>query len=432
MGVLSYLFCPTADLSAAGSSPEQETVCPSPFIQPWRYIPADLGGELTGTSLEHIDRYMSLNHFAPVERSEFLVKLSPDLAAGWHIQSRLDLYIFKSGIAVFSLCDDSFLIRKAQFAKDYGRSRREAHSRICSFEDPAVSLAMQKTLRALRQICALIPSSHRQSSKEDWESNGLSYVMTVSHFCTGLDPAEYMEMMKTDDTFVKSLKILLMPSLANEEDSFVCPLTDDMRDPYQSDLSDVELPHDYELREDIDVYISWAAVITSSREIRKDYVRFMDALEIDLQAMWMYTYCLLQDLGCPDTETASSLSLRKLRNQYLTRYNQFMTTADSSMPVYVSRIRNALIESSGLTEYKDQLIERLEYLIEDRTTEENQRQRKYGWLSEILLFIIAYLDILTTLFSLFEEQLTDGWRFFWITAAGIIFVSGIIFIIKKE
>lgn len=109
-----------------------------------------------------------------------------------------------------------------------------------------------------------------------------------------------------------------------------------------------------------------------------------------------------------------------------------MTTADSSMPVYVSRIRNALIESSGLTEYKDQLIERLEYLIEDRTTAENQRQRKYGWLSEILLFIIAYLDILTTLFSLFEEQLTDGWRFFWITAAGIIFVSGIIFIIKKE
>lgn len=68
----------------------------------------------------------------------------------------------------------------------------------------------------------------------------------------------------------------------------------------------------YELREDIDVYISWAAVITSSREIRKDYVRFMDALEIDLQAMWMYTYCLLQDLGCPDTETASSLSLRKI------------------------------------------------------------------------------------------------------------------------
>lgn len=108
-----------------------------------------------------------------------------------------------------------------------------------------------------------------------------------------------MEMMKTDDTFVKSLKILLMPSLANEEDSFVCPLTDDMHDPYQSDLSDVELPHDYELREDIDVYISWAAVITSSREIRKDYVRFMDALEIDLQAMWMYTYCFYRISAVP-------------------------------------------------------------------------------------------------------------------------------------
>lgn len=62
-------------------------------------------------------------------------------------------------------------------------------------------------------------------------------------------------------------------------------------------------------------------------------------------------------------------------------------------------LRNELIATSGIDEQKKEYIEYLEYCIDETESYEAEQQRKYSLLNEILLFIIAFIQIAPMLYE---------------------------------
>ena len=71
-------------------------------------------------------------------------------------------------------------------------------------------------------------------------------------------------------------------------------------------------------------------------------------------AKFMYTYCQYINLkSWSKKEKLSSGQLKKEKYNFQRKYNEFISDNDSSIPVYISDIRNELIIISGINHEKE-------------------------------------------------------------------------------
>ena len=158
----------------------------------------------------------------------------------------------------------------------------------------------------------------------------------------------------------------------------------------------------------------------------------MNSLEVDLQAMWFYTYCLYgNSKSIFDKKGILASDLNRIENEFEILYNEFLSNDDSSCPQYVSDIRSELIETSGIKTEHDKFVKYIGYCTGEIEALEREHQRKYSWLNEILLFIIAFADIVTTLTVNFVVNFTLFWQVAYAVFSVFVFVFGILFIVKK-
>ena len=255
--------------------------------------------------------------------------------------------------------------------------------------------------------------------------------MTVSYINTGNDKNNYSDL---SDIGKHSLQIMLTPSLAHEEDSEIIKLLDidKVNDPYDIDLDTLTEPQNMWASTNADIYISWASVIVIQNEIQPGYIGLINSLEVSLQAMWFYTYCLYKDLiDSHENKKILASALKRTENNYEQLFNEFLSNNDTSCPQYISDIKNKLVKTSGFIEEHDKYITQIHYRIEEIEAFEKEHQRKFAWLNESLLFIIAYVDIITTLTTTFFGDFSNAGQIVFTIAAAFIFILGLTFIVKK-
>lgn len=406
------------------------------FIRPYRIIPFDIGGDISKEESKRIiKKYNELNpnsqiQIQPIDK--FHQSLSAKLIGGYIITDKILFFVYSFGVGVFSVQDNDFTFEgmKSKYAMDYCKSRRLAHKNILN-NQATYSEILSNIMEFVRTQYKAEHEKIRISASPEWENKGLSYVMTVAYVNTGVDDSSYTNM---SDVEKHSLQIMLTPSLAHEEDSEIIKLLDDEKkcDPYMIDLDTLKEPDNFWKSTNADIYISWAAVVVMQNEVQIGYIGLINSLEVDLQAMWFYTYCLYCNSKISFGARGMLASkLKHIENEFERQYNEFLNYSDSSCPQYVSDIRDELIRTSGIQEEHDKFVEHINFCIDETETLEREHQRKYAWLNESLLFIIAYADIVTTLATNFLSEMYFVGQITFVISAVVIFILGILFIIKK-
>jgi len=366
-------------------------------IRPYRIIPFDIGCRISDEDRQTIYRYFFVSGYPLESLPALLNNLSSDILFRIRLTEKIRLYIYAFGVGVFVVQDNVFPVREDKYAVAYCASRKKAHAQLLSHEHEC-SPQLQKIMEDLRYIAGK-SQKLRNSASKNWEKAGLSYVMTVSFL---QNPSQQVfEFSDLSEIERRNLMIMLEPSIAHQEDSLVVSLNaQSKQDPYDYDMDDMQVPRDWIRSKDCSIYISWAAVVVCMNQLNEKHIDFMECLEVDLQAMWLYIYCLYYNLRQTARNQQQKISGLKSELFHIRRkYNAFKSKNDSSLPAYVSNIRNELILTSGIDEEYQKYSEYLNFYVEEAENLDKERQRKYNKLSEILLFIIAYVQVAPMLYA---------------------------------
>lgn len=375
-------------------------------IIPYRNIPFDIGCSINSNlKNEFINHLLSKEHAVQLEIDSLLKTLSDDIICVFQLRSKIRLYLYKYGIGVFAVEDGVNQFDSHNYAVEYCQKRKKAHEEFLTIEN-RISKYIYRIAESLRSIAVLNGSSLRISASNTWENNGFSYVMTVS--CVNTSSLNYMY-KNMNDTEKKNLHIMLEPSIAHAEDSLVYSTTanSEMAD-IEVDLATMEEPFDWIRSSDFSIYISWAAVLLYTANPEKMTFSALEFLEVDLQAMWLYTYCLYENLKNYNSSHKILVSkLRKDLYKFKRKYNEFKSVDDTSAPAYITRLRDELIRTSGINAYANKYIEYIEFCITETESINAEKQKKYSWLNEILLFIIAFIQIAPMIYELMTGGCKD-------------------------
>lgn len=398
-------------------------------IIPYRNIPFDIGCRIGDelTTAFH-DYLLQEEHALPLEINSLLKTLSADILCVYQVAPEIRLYLYKYGIGVFTVQDETKHFAPENYAVEYCLTRKEAHSDYLTVANN-IAKRLFRIARALRKIAAK-SEKLRISASDTWENNGFSYVMTVS--CVHTPNSDYTYKTMTDAE-KKNLHIMLEPSIAHAEDSLIYSTDAGGWDsPEELDLSEMEEPRDWIRSSDFSVYISWAAVLLYTASPEKMSFSALELLEVDLQAMWLYTYCLYENLK--NYNSGHKLLVSRLRNdlyRFRRKYTEFRNVDDSSAPAYITRLRDELIRTSGIDAYAEKYTEYVEFCITETESINAEKQKKYSWLNEILLFLIAFIQIAPMIY----ELMTGGYKDIQIMPVitmGIFVLLAIVIIILKE
>lgn len=368
-------------------------------IIPYRNIPFDIGCKV---NLELNNKFVSFllkeEHAKQLEINSLLKTLSGDVLCAFQITSKIRLYIYKFGIGVFSVEDSLNLFEPRNYAVEYCQKRKKAHEEYLTIKNE-ISKHLYQIAEKLRSIALANGKKLRVSASNKWENNGFSYVMTVS--CVNVPGSNYVYNKMTDIEKI-NLHIMLEPSIAHAEDSLVYSTTTDIEcSLFDVDLTTIEKPYDWIRSPDFSIYISWAAVLIYTSNPNKMTFSALEYLEVDLQAMWLYTYCLYENLKKYNFKNKMLVSkLKDNLYKFNRKYNEFKSVDDSSTPAYITKLRDELIRTSGINLYANKYIEYIEFCITETESINAEKQKRYSWLNEILLFIIAFIQIAPMLYEL--------------------------------
>lgn len=337
------------------------------IIQPFRNIPFDIGMEIGEKELNFIKKYLIENRYIIKEIPPLLKNLSTNIVIKAIIAKNVRLYIYSFGVGVFTIKDEYFVIKSPKYAIDYCEERKNAHNAFLTCKH-ILSSTMLEIMKGLRQAVLSKKCFPRKSACEKWENNGLSYVMTVS-IIQQLNRKEY-DFQNFDEIEKKNLLIMLEPSMVHKEDSLIISLdtnnTDMDIDLYNFDIDSMGTPENWIKSKKCAIYISWSAVVAYLNTKNDQYSEFLECMEVDLQAMWLYVYCLYYNLRYrPKKEKRLVSELKRELFLFQRMYNEFKSKNDTSMPEYVKRIRNELVKSSGIDEEQRKYVEYIKHCIDE-------------------------------------------------------------------
>lgn len=398
-------------------------------IRPYRNIPFDLGSNLNDIDITAIRETAKSNGLNELPVPSLLSRFSKYISLRFSVNEDIRLYVYSFGVGVFTMRDDTFDIANEKFAVEYCESRKKYHHMILNGAHK-YSEKIFEIIAWMRDCVKINHKTVRATADENWESHGLSYVMTVSSVqLPNLKSFNYSEL---SDTEKKNLLILLEPGIAHQEDTllFDSDVKSEKIDPYGVKISHQE-PTNWMRSNDAGLYISWAAVVIYSELIDDNATKYLEYMEVDLQAMWMYVYCMYYVMSHKKQKEMKVSTLKRELFTFKKMYNEFTSPDDSNIAEYFKNIRNELIRTSGIAAEKDKYIEYLNFCIEDTVSLNEEKTRKYSIFSEILLFVIAYAQIAPLLYHFLMGEYTNLgiWQ---VIVVALIAVIGTILIIRKE
>lgn len=388
------------------------------FVRPYRVVPFDIGRSVGKDACGAVATKLVEIGWKVHPVGSFMEGLGGGCIGSYEYHKRMRLYLYRFGIGVFVFCDPDLDASSPHFALSVCASRRRAHNDLLSERHP-LSKIVARTVRAVRQGCGGVEltrvgarfARHRACSDApvrvtalpSWNPNhlsdvrsGLLYVLTF-YLC---DVEELRGCWRgvRDGLGFKNLMILLQPSLAHEEDSSFSRLEPSYTEDEIYQLEDFKMmtsPKDWSKLADLHVFMSWATVlvIAERSSTNLEAIELIEAMEANLQAMWMYTYCLSEDIKSVSVEHASLTALLESYNAYKFNMSRFKSLDDASVPEYVSTLQTGLVETSGLVQQENLLSGAVETL-EDLISARDERHRTMsGRVSELLLFFLALTQL---------------------------------------
>ena len=324
--------------------------------------------------------------------------------AAFRVNEHLSGYIYTNGICVMVIKEPPLdLTDEYQyFSVPYGENRKAAHDRLFHWTHPD-SADIARVLQELRSLVynnTRKKKELRKSSRADFEYQGLSYIMTLSLFSTLAEATIGTAGFKKYPRWLKNnLYALLDPSVVYLEDSgkFV-PSGPDEVDSLRL-LNNLEPPEDlkdHERHRHMDVYMSWAAVVLVGQIQLVDREEYI-TLEVQLQSDWFYVYCMeksLDSTAVPKKQQMIELQQKSYELDLLC--NRLYDFDDSSLPARILEVQKGLVETSGLATNIEHAQKRIRFILEKEKLSNELKQRKLAQSTEILLFIVAFVQIAPT------------------------------------
>ena len=404
------------------------------LVRPVRIVPFDLGAELTEEDLAGLDRYLNDHEYHNRVDSRASVLLEDYVRDGFICES-LRYTIFSTGITVITVLEGELQIDDYEhFSLDYNANRKNAHSELFGWKH-RFSSAVGEFIRDLRGIVHANHRTIRVSGSETFENKGMSYVMTIAFYRISDYEGQYVY-SKLPPWFKKNVAATLDPSLLYLEDSAV--FNNDFKGSKKKlsqIIDDIECEGDcldYDTRKNITALMSWSAVMIIGEPSEQDVNDYID-LEVNLQSKWYHVYCLGHDIpkSLEDVRKRrlNGVTIQKSINLLESIADELYSFEDSSAPYRYLKINQGLVQTSGLEEMIRAYQKKLRHIAELMSLEDRERQKKYASTSEVLLLIIASLQILPIVSG--QVPTDHAWVSFLIIGI-LIFVGAIIIHTKNK
>ena len=369
---------------------------------PIRVIPFDLGRQLTDVDADTIRR-TALEEYREKTLTPRQASILKGCLAAFAVNESVEIYVFENGICVAVIQERSIGFREQyqQFSVLYCEDRKTAHSQLFSWTHPESGTldAVVTRLRAVVQADSKHPCELRKSCGADFENRGLSYIMTLSMFDIDKELMGGGDFRDFPGWLKSNLYALLDPTLLYLEDSSKFSSAGAAGFDVAKILNSLENGgelRDFERHRHLNTYMSWAAVVLVGRLQDTDREEYI-ALEVQLQCDWFYIYCLDKNLGMPAKITKREIiDLQRQNYELEILEDRLLDFDDSSMPSRILEIQQGLVETSGLENNIQRLRRKIRYLLDREQLEVGIRQKRLGQSSELLLFLIAIIEIAPT------------------------------------
>lgn len=401
---------------------------------PVRIIPFDLGRSLSADDLSLIEKQL-LPKYRRLEITPRQSSILKGVSLFFKIRDNISAYLYSNGICVIVVEENkiSFQNNFERFSIPYGENRKKAHSAFFKWEHDSSPVIWDviAELRGIVRAHAPKKTTLRKSSSEEFENKGLSYIMTLSMFDVSKEIINSTSFKNYPDWLKSNIYALLDPAVLYLEDSSKFESATEVDFDLSKILSELEINEDltdYERHRHINTFMSWAAVTIFGllQDIdREEYT----ALEVQLQSDWFYVYCLdksLDDFSNPTKKDVVDIQRQHYEIDLLD--NRLFDFDDSSMPTRILDIQKGLVETSGLAGNIQHLQRKMQYILEREHLDSELRQKHLGQSTEILLFIIAFIEIAPTVIEYGNSFYPNAG----VAASFFIILLGIILLIRKS
>lgn len=369
---------------------------------PIRIIPFDLGRRITAEDLALIEGSV-LPRYKRLETTPRQSSILKDVRLIFQISAQASAYLYANGMCVVVVEEEPLRFQEdyQRFSIPYCENRKKAHNDFFKWEHPA-SPAIWDAIDLLRRtVREHTPrkTALRGSASEHFENRGLSYIMTLSLFDVDREMVGATSFQHYPEWLKSNIYALLDPAVLYLEDSSKFDASAETDLDLSAILSELEISQDltdYERHRHINTYMSWAAVTTFGQLHTVDREEYT-ALEVQLQSDWFYVYCL--DKGLDELEHPSKKELSDLQRQHYEidlLENRLYDFDDTSMPTRILDIQRGLVETSGLNDNIQHLQRKIQYVLDRERLDSELRQKHLGQSTEILLFVIAFIEIAPT------------------------------------
>lgn len=401
---------------------------------PVRIIPFDLGRSLSADDLSLIEKQL-LPKYRRLEITPRQSSILKGVSLFFKIRDNISAYLYSNGICVIVVEENkiSFQNNFERFSIPYGENRKKAHSAFFKWEHDSSPVIWDviAELRGIVRAHAPKKTTLRKSASEEFENKGLSYIMTLSMFDVSKEIINSTSFKNYPDWLKSNIYALLDPAVLYLEDSSKFESATEVDFDLSKILSELEINEDltdYERHRHINTFMSWAAVTIFGllQDIdREEYT----ALEVQLQSDWFYVYCLdksLDDFSNPTKKDVVDIQRQHYEIDLLD--NRLFDFDDSSMPTRILDIQKGLVETSGLAGNIQHLQRKMQYILEREHLDSELRQKHLGQSTEILLFIIAFIEIAPTVIEYGNSFYPNAG----VAASFFIILLGIILLIRKS
>lgn len=373
------------------------------IAHPVRVLPFDLGRSLTDKDMQMISEYIH-SEFAEKDISARQKSIIKGCVIAFVVYQNVSAYIYRNGICVITIEDApvTFGDNYKTFSIEYGDNRKKAHSQLFKWSHPA-SPYLEVVVRKLRSIIGDNSKKNqvlRNSASESFENKGMSYVMTLSLFDLSKELLPTHGYKNYPKWLKSNICAMLDPAILYLEDSSKFESSNEVEFDIHSILLELEVEDelkDYERHRHVDTYMSWAAVLVLGQLQQVDIEEYT-ALEVQLQCDWYYVYCMEKSVETVHPRSKTKMVEYQKRSYELdVLENRLYDFDDSSMPARILDIQKGLVKSSGLQDNITHLQRKLQYLLEREKIDFEMRQKKVGQSTEVLLFIVAFVEVAPTI-----------------------------------
>lgn len=402
--------------------------------RPVRIIPFDLGRALQKIDISEIKEYIesNCNRLSLTSRQESVLK---GVEVVFRKDSSISGFIYGNGICVVVVNDTPihFQDKIESFSIRYGENRKQAHSNFFKWKHETSSeiWTIVEDLRGIVKKNTARGIRIRRSASTSFENKGLSYIMTLSFFDVDKSIISSTTFRKYPDWLKSNIYALLDPAVLYLEDSSKFESSSEIGFDLNTILQEIEIDEDvidFERHKHVNTFMSWAAVVVCG-QLQETDVEEYTTLEVQLQCDWFYVYCLdkcLDDFTHPTKKELIEIQEQNYEVDLLV--NRLYDFDDSSMPTRVLDIQKGLVMTSGLDGNVQHLQRKIQYLLEREQLNSSLRQKRLSQSTEILLFIVAFIEIAPTV----EEYGSRLFSHAGVIANALLVIIGIVLLLRKD